>query len=136
MESKAFVLKNIGNSPALDVKISDIQLTSSTMILETEVLRYIVPNETYSCQHKLSGAPASAMIIVDPLPSFVRHAKGVLSPGKPLEADSLFHATIAFGLSYSAADGRRLHCECALRFNLVRGTTWVGPMSSWLPTKA
>ena len=138
VQSKAFALRNIGNSPAFDVRISDLQFTGSIWILETDVAHYITPNGIFNCHHKLSGADQSApaLTMIDPLPYFVRGARGILSSGKSLAADSPFHATISFGLSYSAADGRKLNCECALRFNLVRGTTWVGPMSSWLPPKS
>ncbi len=133
---QALLLSNIGDSPAFDIEISDLQIQTAnneSHVLQTAPIRFIIPDREAYCSHDLRGN-SGVHNFQQPLSYFVRKAKDTFISSRPVTDPRLvepYYDSLLFRLDYRAADGHKLTCECALRFSLV--AVWVEPVSSWAP---
>jgi hypothetical protein len=131
-DDKDLRLENIGDSPAFDVEVSNLEVPGSRLL--TETFPYLQPGSSMVCNHKLepgrglSGVMGRAAL-------FVEDAKTYFNEQSMNESSrsANFRYEIPFSISYRTVDLRQFKQSYVfvVYFPLLRA--WVEPVGSLLP---
>lgn len=129
---KEIELTNIGNSPAFDVKVSQIETPDKATRLLTEEVAYLSPGVAHKCAHRVE--PARGVVgILGGAGSFVNDLVSAFDEqGRSETFDINTPHSVPFTLSYRALDGRIFEQPYSFVVYFPQLRAWIEPVGSLL----
>jgi hypothetical protein len=136
---RAVRVKNIGDSIAYDVRLSDMEVpvlagvSGGGEVLASEAIDCVKPDEETSFVHRISGNVGPIQAAVIPVETFVQRAVAVFDdksrrePGQSITAIGKKIHEIRLVLSWAAKDDTKFLQTYLLRFQFARLEAWLEP---------